>query len=194
MRMNVDSTFEQNYETEVLQDLPSTSEGARRYYYPGAKAEGGRDGVIVRVAPHDGEPWVGVFAFGYTSSKVISGVFSFPDPETICVVSAGAGYVVEVRAPRLWEQVNLFPLLNVRFEPERRVALFSDFTRLTAYGPEGKLWETVDLSWDGLSIERVAADGIWGTAWDSPKSKEVDFYVDLKTGNHRGGSSPQMYE
>jgi hypothetical protein len=39
----------------------------------------------------------------------------------------------------------------------------------------------------GLSITEVGSDYIKGIGWDAPNEREVEFRVDLSTGEHTGG-------
>lgn len=146
--------------------------------------------VAVLVGPAGGQEWTGVFACGFDSPKVASGLFSHPDPERICVAAAGYGYIVVAREPRLYERVIAQPIVSVHPAREARLLLFADFTNISAYGPEGIAWRTGRLTWDGLRITGVSATTVHGYGWDMPRDKEVEFTVDLKSGQHAGGAAP----
>jgi hypothetical protein len=160
-------------------------------YFPGASETGGRDGLLVAVIPTAAPPWIGVFAGGYASSSVLSGVFSCPDGRSLCVVSSGRGYIVRVDDPEIWMELRSFPITDVRAISEGDLLVFADFTTLAAYGQLGLVWVTEQLSWDGLKLTEVTPELIRGTAWDSPRDREVEFVVDVRTGRHQGGSSPE---
>jgi hypothetical protein len=188
--VQLDLTLHHKYEVELEIELPTgLREGERRYYYPGASEEGGRDGLAVRVIPYEGLPWIGIFAPGYPEAR--TGVFSCPDGKSICVVSSGQAYIVRTDAPHKWEKAPAFPVWDVRVVLERNLLVLADFTILTAYGPEGLTWTTARLSWDGLEITEISGDSIRGLAWDSPQGRNVEFVVDLQSGRHIGGSSPE---
>jgi hypothetical protein len=146
--------------------------------------------VAVQVAVEGGGRWVGVFACGFDSNKVASGLFSHPDPERICVVAAGYGYIVDTREPRLYERVIAQPVVSVYPASEAELLLFADFTNISAYDREGIAWRTERLTWEGLRITEVSSTTVRGYGWDMPKDKEVEFAVDLKTGQHVGGTAP----
>jgi len=183
----VDLTFPHQYEIELEVDL-STEKIKRCYYYPEAVKEGRRDGFIVSVNPLKSSSWIGIFAPGYP--KALTGVFSCPDEQSVCVVASGQAYFVQVYNPQIWEQVQAFPIWDIRVILEKQLLVLADFTVLTAYGPHGIVWVTDRLSWDGIKITDVTSDWIRGLAWDSPQEKNVEFIVDLRTGDHKGGSSP----
>jgi hypothetical protein len=146
--------------------------------------------VAVRVNPDGGQEWVGVFACGFDSNKVASGLYAHPDPNRICVVAAGYGYIVIARDPRLYERVIAQPVVAVYPAREAGLLLFTDFTNISAYGPEGIVWRTDRLTWEGLRVTSVTATTVHGFGWDMPRDKEVEFTVDLKTGEHAGGAAP----
>lgn len=84
------------------------------------------------------------------------------------------------------------PIIDARAIPERRLLILADFTMLAAYGPDGLAWRTGQISWDGLRITGVSSDEISGIAWNAPDQRHVSFSVNLKTGAHRGGASPDV--
>ena len=65
--------------------------------------------------------------------------------------------------------------------------LFAGFQSLLAWGRKGKVWETGRLSWDGLRITAVRGETLQGMGWDMTSDRELEFTVNLKTGEHRGG-------
>jgi hypothetical protein len=146
--------------------------------------------AAVRVTPSGTPPWTGVFACGFDSNKVASGTYSHPDPDRLCVVAGGYGYIMIVRDPELYERVIAQPVVSVHPAREARLLLFVDFTNISAYGPEGIAWRTERLTWEGLRITDVSATAVHGYGWDMPRDKEVEFTVNLKTGEHAGGAAP----
>jgi hypothetical protein len=146
--------------------------------------------VAVGVEPSGTAKWIGVFACGFESNKVASGLFSHPDPDRLCVVAGGYGYIMIVRDPELYERVIAQPVVSVHPALEAGLLLFADFTNISAYGPEGIVWRTERLTWEGVRVTDVSATAVHGYAWDMPRDKEVEFTVDLKTGQHAGGAAP----
>ena len=186
--------FPHNYEAELLQEFPGfpSAGTAQRFYFPGGVEAGGRDGLIVRVVPELGNAWVGIFAFGKESRRGVSGLYTCPQSDWICVVASGQGYWVNVHDPTDTELVPLTPILGVLPVPSEGLLAFYDFTRLIALGVGGVAWKTPSLSWDGLEEVRAIGGVICGKAWDSPREQWVAFEVELDSGSYCGGSSPEL--
>lgn len=142
--------------------------------------------TLVHGTPSGGASWLGMFAFGKLG-KGTSGVLAMPDPEQLCVVSRGAGYLVPVRDPSAWEAVQALPVTDVRAVPSAGIVVFADFTELMAYGAEGLRWRTQRLSWDGFKIVQVTERSIIGEYWDMRTEAMQTFEVDLATGAQKGG-------
>ncbi|MCP4602208.1 MAG: hypothetical protein GY847_17110 [Proteobacteria bacterium] len=193
MKTRLDLTFPHQYEVDLEAKLPPVLGKIKQFYYPGGVERGGRGGLVVKIMPHQGLSWIGTFASGYNSPVALTGIFAYPDEQFLCVVSAGAGYIVRADDPKSWEQVRAYPITDARTIPEKQLLVFADFTALSAYGPEGMVWTIDDLSWDGLEITEVSPGFIRGLAWDSPRGQKVEFWVDVLTGRHKGGSSPTQY-
>lgn len=184
MKTELDLTFPRQYEVEELRELSSGVSREKRLYFPGATEEGGHDGVLIRVTPHSGEPWLGVFAQG-DFANAVTGIYSCPDENSVCVISAGQGYVVRADNPQDWEEIEGYPVLDVRPVSSRRLLVFADFTTLLAYGSDGKSWVTSRLSSDGLKITEATPNYIRVSGWDAAQQREVDIFVDVATGHHK---------
>jgi len=148
------------------------------------------ESLLVRFTPAAAEPWLGAFARGFAADDLISGVFGWPDGKSVAVVAAGYGYVVNVADPKSWVRLQPMPITGVEILPEHKLIVFADFTHMFAYNAERNLWKTERLSWDGLSVTQLGTDHIFGTAWDAMQDKEVEFVVDVRTGEHTGGARP----
>lgn len=182
--LQLDESFPRNYECEPLDEMTS----GERFYYPGASTQGGGDGPIVRVIPYSGDPWVGVFAFGKNAPKDgATGVFTFLDPDVVCVVAHGDGYLVQVDNPRDWKAIEVYPICIVMPVVSRNIIVFANHTELTALGRSGAVWKTKRLAWNEMKITRVTDDFIEGETWDIRSEEDVSFRVDVSTGEHTGG-------
>jgi hypothetical protein len=179
-----DPGFSKRYNWENLAGLPGTG---HVYQFHGRDQPTYSEGFVLRVIPDNGAPWIGNFQPG---NGTFTGVFSYPLELIICVVVKGIGYLVAVNKPMEYEIVKSDPIREVRSLLEKRIIVFADFTDLTAYGPQGILWRTSGLSWDGLKITEVTPDFIRGIAWDAPQQREVEFLVDVQTGHYEGGVKP----
>ncbi len=186
--------FSHQYEVEIVDEWSGCPNQVRRIYFPRAAEGGGSSGgLLVEVTPRIGDVWLGVFASGYRSPASLSKVFSCPNEKCVCVISSGTGYIVRVDKPGTWEEIKLHPIIDARSILDRSLIVFASFTELVANGTAGMVWRTARLSWDGLKIIDVTSEVIRGLAWDSPLNKEVEFTVNLRTGQHEGGSSPDKY-
>jgi hypothetical protein len=183
--LEIDLTFPHSYEVEELGELPGTGRfNVPLIYFPPPKGRLEHNGQWLRVKTHRGKTWVGVFAFGYTAPPAFSRVISSPDPNRVCVISKGSAYIVHAEEPEVWEAVPVVPVLEVRPILEHNLLVFSDFTRLVAYGSSGLAWRSPQVCWDGLKIANVTIDTIEGTGYDPTNlvTHELRFAVDLKTG------------
>jgi hypothetical protein len=188
--MEFEQPFPADYQCEILEELPNRA--SRRYYFPGGTEVGGRGGLMVSVQPHDGEEWLGIFAVGDLSRRGANAMLSMPHPHQLCVVSRGQGYIVEVTSAREIEVISMEPILGVVPAPASGLLLMHDFSRVRAYGRNGRAWSTPAISWDGIQLLEVTARAVHGTAWDSPNNKHVSFVIDLATGAQQGGASPEL--
>ena len=107
-------------------------------YYPGARRDGGHDGIWLRVGPASGEAWTGVFSTEFVARLRL--VASWPDPRRLFVAAGGAPYLVASDDPDDWEQLAV-PLPR-RLEPlaDRGLALLVDPLGVTAYDARGPRW------------------------------------------------------
>jgi hypothetical protein len=148
------------------------------------------DSMYVKIEPKHAHPWIGAFARGFENDELVSGIFSWPDPDSLAVVSAGYGYAGRGADPRSFVRLQPMPITDVRLMPEHKLIIFVDFTHIFAYGPEKTVWKSDRISWDGISITQVATNHLFGVAWDAMQDKEVEFALDVRSGKHTGGAQP----
>lgn len=185
------SAFPHDYEVEVIDELPPAGDPLP-FYYPGGTRQGGHDGLLVRVRSPGRPPWIGMFASGrFGLGKPV--VSSCPDVNMLCVVSARVAYFVRADEPAIWSSAPVFPIADFRPLLNKGIILLVDDTTIGAFGPSGMLWRTKQLSWDGISVTHVGEEYIEGEAWDPTMSQRPRFRVDLRTGEHQGGSTPDKY-
>lgn len=175
-----------------MKDLPPSKSDLRHFYFPGASSTGGREGILVKVSPQGAAPWLGTFAFGHESPQTLTGIFSCPNANQICVVSSGSGFLVDATNPVNFIQVKSCPIVDVRAALSRQLLVFVDFTSISAYDSKGLAWRTKDLSWDGLTITLLTSESIEGLAWDAPLDRQVKVTINLSNGAFVGGSSPSL--
>jgi len=176
----LDYTFSHFYDCDLLTETADRT--MPHFYFPGATTEGGSDGVLVKVRPRSGGAWLGTFAFGEYSQHGVSGLFSTPDPRRFCVVAGGTGYLVTASDPKLYENIEIRPITDIRLIPTHNLIVFADFTRLLAYGPHGREWKSDRIAWDGLKIREITNSTICGEFWDVAKDMNAHFVVNLSNG------------
>ena len=182
--------FPRNYEVKVLESYSLVSPLEKLHHFPAVLDEGDRSGIYVRVTPSKAKMWVGFFAMGFESEHAARGLYSCPDPDSLCVVVGGYAYLVNTLDPEHWMQLEQRPVMDVRPVPEFKLLLFVGATTISAIGASGWLWTTGRLSWEGITISEITQNMLHGTGWDAIKDQEVPFEVDLTTGRHIGGTHP----
>jgi hypothetical protein len=185
MSIDVDLTFPHRFECEPIEEVRGGS-GPHLYFPKGQRA--GQDGVLLRVQRPMADAWIGLFAFGNVGDDGVSRILSMPDPEKVCVVAKGAGYLVSAHDPNTWESVRAVPIVDVRSIPHAGVVVFATHTDILAYGESGVRWRTGRLAWDRFKIVSIAQDKLVGEYWEIRDEAMQTFEVDLETGMARGGA------
>lgn len=183
-RLRWQDDFEHRYELHERGELPGT--GLDQYQYPAKLSGGSADSVIVEVIPMEARPWCGVF-FGTDPTSQAPVALAWPDGDSFAIVVAGSGYIVRADDPAQWTPLEaVCPIQAVQINRELRMVVFSDFTRVAAYGRDGLVWVNEFVSWDGITLVQASAT-IEGTAWDAPTGRDVRFVLDAKTGQTISG-------
>lgn len=184
MSTAIDLSFPHTFAVDVVEELPGGASPLR--YFPRDRAAS-QDGVLVRVSPESAPSWLGLFAFGRHGSGYATRVVGMPDPNKLCVVANGAGYVVAAAKPDEWEVVPAVPIVDVQVALAANVVVFANNTELLAYDMTGLKWRTKRIAWDSLSIVAMHERTLVGEYWDMRQEATQRFEVDLATGEVRGG-------
>jgi hypothetical protein len=105
--------FPHNYAVEEFGELPGTGTlKVPLIHFPSPERRPEHNGEWLRVMAKSGKTWMGVFAFALGSPVASSHVISTPEPKTVCVISKGAGYMVNAESPKLWEEVHALPVID----------------------------------------------------------------------------------
>ncbi len=176
--INEDARFPHTYDYMLLRERPGSP--VLTYFYPGARTDGGRDGVLIRFNMPGSRPWIGVFASGTIPSGT-SGVYTHPDARCVCVVSRGDGYIVHVDEPTQWTDVQAHPIFDVVSVPAHGILVFVTYTDLIAYDANGPVWQTERLSLDELHITGAQGDYIYARA-NRIDGDDITVTVNAKTG------------
>lgn len=159
-----------------------------------------RPGLTIEVTPKGGKAWTGVF--GEDHLGFVTGLYTTPDDNTVCVASSGAGYLVPATEPQSWASVDCIPVRFVLPFPQHGLLVFGNFTEFTAYRFNAEeidvrlevAWRSARLGWDDLDVRQVTEDRIEGQAWHAPDDRMVGYSVDVRTGEHEGGAYPPDWE
>jgi hypothetical protein len=151
-------------------------------WFPEISKSAGRDGVSIRIVPNEGPEWIGRFAFFDPSGKSPTLMLSCPNPRQLCVVSSGAGYIVQTDEPVKWLPIECTPVRVARAALAEGLLLFADFTKLVAYDESGLKWQSLDVSYDGIEIIELADGRVVIGGWDSPKQRHTRVTIDLTDG------------
>ena len=139
----------------------------------------GREGLVVRVAPDSGTPWIANCRPGLTQFStarvhpdgrrgllVAGGQYYIVDPANRALVQSGGGAITA-----LWE-----------LDTPASVLFSHQDIYLERIGATGRLWYSRRLSWDGFQSIRFADDHVAGLGWNATKEAWEPFEVDLRTG------------
>lgn len=191
MSIEHQTLFPANYDVELLKELRPS--GETRFFYPGARTDGGADGLTFRVTPAVRAPWLGTFAFRDRGAGA-SGVFTTPDPDVVCIAAAGAAYLVHADKPEWWSQLDMEPVRQIIQVPAVGVIVFVGDVMIEAHDGQHRIWMTPRLGFDRLSRIAVSGETLTGIGSDPTMAAGgVPFTVDLRTGASSGGSSPERY-
>jgi hypothetical protein len=165
-------------------------EGLRPYgplatAFPAEWGRLGREGTVVEFKTAAGT-WVGNFRRGLGGLEL---AHIHPNKRDAVVVAAGDLWVVDA-VQRSAELV--LPAIDAALEVQDPDGwIFSrQCLALARFGPEGLVWHTKRLSWDGFDQISIRQGEITGLAWSPMDEEWYPFQVDLFTGRSTGGSFP----
>lgn len=181
-------TFDQSWQAEILSARPLILP-QRHFVYPKQAEEVERGALEVLITPGEGSPFLATCALGFNDPGAPTGIFSTPDPAWICAVSGGYAYLINTLAPEQFEQIPYRPVLEVRQLVEQNLLIFSSHYSLLAWKREGIVWQTGRLSSEGVEILSVDGSILHGRGWDMITDRDMDFSIDLKTGERIGSKS-----
>jgi hypothetical protein len=187
--MNSRLSFQHQYEIQILDSVPDESQHHVNYFYPQATPTNRPDAVKFLVTPQFAKPWVGVVSPGpYVSCHVSNGIYSCPHPRLLCVVSGGQAIIIDSEIPCNWSAVPCTPVLDVKVLVPLQLIVFSDFSRVTAWGRDGLAWTTRPLAFKGLRITHADKNYVYGTTLDlNGPIPLVPFKIYAETGRTQGG-------
>lgn len=142
------------------------------------------EGLVVEFVTDAKETWVGNFRPGFNG---IDDVRRHPNGHDVLVVSGGSAWEVDPNlrtAKEVGHEIDsLWPVSGPEGFVMSRQG--SAFARL---GPQGPIWYTRRISWDGFKDVQFSSTLITGLAWAPWEPEWTPFTIDLKTGLVEGGS------
>jgi hypothetical protein len=186
--------FAQEWIAEILVEPPMIAP-ARQFIYPqqiaGEEDAMARGALQLLVSPASGGTFLATCALGFTDPTMPTGVFACPDPQQMCAVAGGYAYVIDTARPQRCTHIALKPVVEVRTLKAHGLLLFVGFHSIVAWSADGLAWESARLSWEGVRITGVDGNVLHGVGWNLLTDREMEFSVDLLTGQHQGGGFAQ---
>jgi hypothetical protein len=173
-------------EFEVLAGLPSYGPEATPFAPPGRSTHA--EGLVVRVIPRVGAPWVGNFQRQMPTGH--DAIHVHPDWSHLLVIAGGIAYLVEPESRTLVEILGSHLCWSLDF-PEHQLFVFHNGIAFRAFGAAGRCWDSRRVSWDGIRVETVSFPTLTGTAWTFDDDRWIPFVLQLETGEVSGGSYPR---
>ena len=165
----------------VLPGLPAY--GPMATAFPADWGRRGHEGFVVEFKTA-ATTWVGNFADGFGGIRLAS---VHPNQRDAVVIAGGDLWIVD---PEARTSVKLLSAIDQSLEvndPDGWV-FSKQGLALARLGPEGLLWHTRRLSWDGFDKLEIGEKEIQGLAYSPFDDQWHRFRVDLRTGESTGGS------
>lgn len=140
--------------------------------------DSGRERMFIRIG-NEGKSWVGSFECG---SKTVSSVFMLPDRKNIFVSADGAGYIIDWKSRALVERTGTAIVGTMRDYLLTIFVVIHDGVAFEAFGENGRLWKTAELSDRPLRNVVLEDDQIVGEAWKWLANRWMPFTIKTGTG------------
>jgi hypothetical protein len=136
--------------------------------------------VVIKVQPiAEADEWVGFFeSAGWGGDRAIA----TPNPNRVCVVSGGGGYVVDVLDPGSSYLVPLLPVRGFVGLRDLDLVVLWSFTDAVGLNRSGVAWTSPRLGFDDLEVLGTDADGIVCRAAVSYPGELDEFHIHPETG------------
>jgi hypothetical protein len=171
------------FHVEMLRGLPGLSRlEIRQFARPGQSTHS--EGTVVSISGPLGS-WIGNFQSGRYPSG-LTDVVAFQDEPSVCVFAGGQGYSSRLDSDA-YRVLEIFPVFGVRYIRERDWIILWDFTKFEAHSANGIVWRSKRVSWDGISVTEIRSDYLNGFGRDAVNDTDVEFTINLLTGEHTGG-------
>ena len=182
--------FASNYSCEIAPEFPGSGDwGCPVYRFverPELVERFAQLGepFVIRIRHDDGSEWVGLLARGFYGLR---GVYSCPNPDQICVVIDGSGYLIDTRSPSDYRSLPMHPILSLERVHDTGTVLCGGFIDLLLIDGDGLLWVSGRLCLDDLHVRNIDRSTINCTGRQI-REDETWFSVSLKTGQLVSGT------
>jgi hypothetical protein len=171
---------------KILPGLPGT--GPQPISFPPKSKAEYSEGLVVQFFAEKVPAWIGNFATGLLVGRPDS-VFECHDGRRVLVVSGGDAWVVDPEDPGSAQQVDNWTT-QVIDVPEHKLLILGNPVSFLGLGPQGLVWKSQRISWDGF--RGLAVDGavLTGESW-TPMDRNnpwIRFRLDITNGQHQGGA------
>lgn len=179
--------FAASFQFEADHELPGTG-SEMVFYYPGAHHLGAGPGSVCKVIPDRGPAYFVHCSEGTLGNRTDSLACTCPNPNHLCVISAGLGYIINVHEPQDWFTLPTEPIIDFTSDTGHDVLVFADYTDLCCLSKNGLRWKSGRISYDGFRNLLIRGESVSGEAYSAPQDDWVPFEVDLANGRCKGGA------
>ncbi len=183
-------SFPRRWQARVLQGPPLIMP-ARHITLPHAVAGEedamARGALWVEVKPDQGAAFVAQCALGFAGNGVATGLWPTPEADSLLAVAGGYAYLIAVNAPEQSILLPVRPVVQVHAAAETNALLLAGFHTIYVLR-DGEMWESPRLSWEGVTVERIECDDVYGTGWHMRTDRELTFKLNLRTRELSGGA------
>ncbi|HEY6251726.1 MAG TPA: hypothetical protein VI685_17350 [Candidatus Angelobacter sp.] len=173
-------TFPGIYDFHLNPELPGERQAAE-IYFPNDLRLRGKVGLKVEFTLAKGATWVGVFAEGYESTDVITGVFPTPNDHFACVIAQGRGYLIDVMRPEEWKSISVFPVTSIAASESEHCLILTNHTNLAVLSEDGASWTTDRLASDELHIVGLVGHVVQLEGWIAEENRRCPVAFDLRS-------------
>lgn len=186
--------WRRNYDAEVLDERPNSSD--RVYEIPSPRLTSASS-MLVRVHPHGGARWIGIFYEDGSSPVLPSrrGVFATSDPDVVAVMLGSQVWWVNVHDPSDRFSPDAGYVADALYDVERDQIIVAEFSNVQAIGREGVRWE-IWGQMDGIRLHEPEGEVIRATGGSVFADADIPFAINARTGHPLEGpierrNSPQ---
>jgi hypothetical protein len=137
------------------------------------------EGYVVRFEPDHAPAWIGNLQGGWGYANRI---IAWDAARAIIVIAKGAAYFVRPDEPQQWKFIDSTGI-DCLIVSEGDIALLTTYTDVVALAPDGSITWRRSVAVDGVEIERVDGNVIFGRAEMDPPGGWQPFHIKLSDGS-----------